>query len=129
IIIPVAAPEYWAYALQRRGIHNSRLIRFLGRLVGGCLADKGMMYIKPNGDVWACPFIPVRMGNVREEGLDKVREKLRGCKFEFEHGENAGSWCDDCEYRRVCGGCKARMMIDNLTYICPVHDISERGTV
>jgi len=129
IIIPVAAPEYWAYALQRRGIHNSRLIRFLGRLVGGCLADKGMMYIKPNGDVWACPFIPVRMGNVREEGLDKVREKLRGCKFEFEHGENALSWCDDCEYRRVCGGCKARMMIDNLTYICPVHDISERGTV
>ena len=81
------------------------------------------MYIKPNGDVWACPFIPVRMGNVREEGLllDKIWERLRAhrCKFEFEHGasENASasvwSQCDSCEYQRVCGGCKARMMIDN----------------
>ena len=125
IIIPVAAPEYWAYTLQRRGIgvHNRRLIGFLGHFVGGCLADKGMMYIKPNGDVWTCPFIPVRMGNVRGEGLllDRIWERLRAhrCKFEFEHGasENASasvwSQCDSCEYQRVCGGCKAQIMIDN----------------
>ena len=117
IIIPVAAPEYWAYALQRRGLHDRRLIGFLGHFIGGCLADKGMMYIKPNGDVWACPFIPVPMGNVREEGLDKIWRRLSSFKCEI---ASERSQCDDCEYRRVCGGCKARMMID-YSYICPVH--------
>lgn len=77
IIIPVAAPEYWAYALQRRGIHNRRLLQFLGHFVGGCLADKGMVYIKPNGDVWACPFLPVQVGNVRKERMDSIWDALQ----------------------------------------------------
>ncbi|MHC1611124.1 MAG: radical SAM protein [Candidatus Methanospirareceae archaeon] len=105
IIIPVASPEYWAYALQCRGIHSRRVINFLGHLIGGCSAGKGMMYVKPNGDVWACPFLPVRVGNVREESVDRIWENLRALKFE--HDEN----CHKCEYARVCGGCKARMML------------------
>jgi radical SAM protein with 4Fe4S-binding SPASM domain len=108
ILIPVAAPEYWAYALQRRGVHNKRLIQFFGNFVGGCLADKGMVYIKPNGEVWACPFLPVPMGNVRKEKVDGIWDALQ--TFGFEHNETA---CDRCEYARVCGGCKSRMMLDS----------------
>jgi radical SAM protein with 4Fe4S-binding SPASM domain len=115
ILIPVAAPEYWAYALQRRGLHNKRLLQFLGNFVGGCLADKGMVYIKPNGDVWACPFLPVPVGNVRKEKVDGIWNALQ--TFRFEHNENA---CDRCEYARVCGGCKSRMMLDS-NYECAVN--------
>jgi len=119
IIIPVAAPEYWAYALQRRGIHSGRLIGFLGHFVGGCLAGKGMIYIKPNGDVWACPFIPIRVGNVREERLENIREKLKSYRLELER--KTALWCNDCEYQPVCGGCKARMRIRNPPfYGCPI---------
>ncbi|MHC1600129.1 MAG: radical SAM protein [Candidatus Methanospirareceae archaeon] len=113
IIIPVASPEYWAYALQRRGIHSRRLIAFLGRFVGGCSAGRGMMYVKPNGDVWACPFLPVQVGNVRKERVDRIWENLR--QFKFEHDENE---CDDCEYARVCGGCKTRMMLGDSDRTC-----------
>jgi radical SAM protein with 4Fe4S-binding SPASM domain len=119
IIIPVASPEYWAYALQRRGIHSRQLINFLGRFVGGCSAGKGMMYVKPNGDVWACPFLPVQVGNVRKESVDRIWENLR--QFKFEHDENE---CDDCEYARVCGGCKTRMMLDDSNRECIVSRVS-----
>ncbi|MCK4476468.1 MAG: radical SAM protein [Methanophagales archaeon] len=107
IIIPVASPEYWAYVLQKRGIHSRRIINFLGRFFGGCLAGKGMMYIKPNGDVWACPFLPVHVGNVRKERIDRIWENLE--KFGYEYTNAGGnSDCNGCEYAPVCGGCKTR---------------------
>ncbi|HID19817.1 MAG TPA: radical SAM protein [Methanophagales archaeon] len=111
ILIPVAAPEYWAYVLQSRGIHSRRIINFFGRFFGGCLAGKGMMYIKPNGDVWACPFLPAHVGNVRKDRIDMIWKDLE--KVEFAKGE-----CDSCEYAKVCGGCKARM--DD--FECPLRD-------
>lgn len=104
IIIPVAAPEYWAYMLQTRGIHSKRIIGLLGRFFGGCLAGKGMMYIKPNGDVWACPFLPAQVGNVRKDRADTILENLEN----FFVTAKSGSECEDCEYEPVCGGCKTR---------------------
>ena len=111
IIIPVASPEYWAYMLQKRGIHNRRLINFLGRFFGGCLAGKGMMYIKPNGDVWACPFLPVHVGNVRKERIDRIWENLHELRLMHANTRSARE-CSDCEYERVCGSCKTRMEED-----------------
>ncbi len=103
ILIPVAAPEYWAYMLQSRGIRSGLIIALLGHLFGGCLAGRGMMYIKPNGDVWACPFIPVCMGNVRNEPAGIIWEHLQ------QRGSfNPGYACYACPYKPVCGGCKTR---------------------
>ncbi len=109
IIIPVAAPEYWAYMLQSRGIHSRRLINFLGHFFGGCLAGKGMMYIKPNGDVWACPFLPVQVGNVRKERIDRIWVNLEKLRYA---NAKSNSECNSCEYEKVCGGCKTRMEED-----------------
>jgi radical SAM protein with 4Fe4S-binding SPASM domain len=116
ILIPVAAPEYWASVLHRRGIHNRRLIRFLGHFIGGCLADKGMVYIKPNGEVWACPFLPVQVGNVRKDRIDGIWGALN----EF-RGELGKTECNGCDYVQVCSGCKARMRGDS-NYTCPVNE-------
>ena len=106
IIIPVASPEYWAYMLQRRGIHSRRVLNFLGRFFGGCRAGQGMMYIKPNGDVWACPFLPAPVGNVRKERMDRIWENLE--KFGYPDTAKSDSECKGCEYEKVCGGCKTR---------------------
>lgn len=115
IIIPVASPEYWAYVLQKRGIHNKRVINFLSRFFGGCRAGEGMMYIKPNGDVWACPFLPTQVGNVRKERMDRICENLE--KFGHDkHNEKSDTECKGCEYEKVCGGCKTR---ENLK--CPLR--------
>jgi radical SAM protein with 4Fe4S-binding SPASM domain len=62
------------------------------------------MYIKPNGDVWACPFLPAQVGNVRTERADTILENLGN----FFVTAKSGSECEDCEYEPVCGGCKTR---------------------
>lgn len=110
IIIPVAAPEYWAYVLQSREIRSEKLINFLSHFFHGCIAGKGMMYIKPNGDVWPCPFLPIRVGNVKKAGIDRIRRNMEM----FGH-DNMRSDCNGCIYERVCGGCKTRM-----TSSCPL---------
>lgn len=116
ILIPVATPEYWAYALQRRGLRNRQLIRFLGQFIGGCLADKGMVYIKPNGEVWACPFLPVAVGNVRTDRMREIWTNLQTLSGALRQNE-----CNGCDYARVCGGCKSRMRCSR-HYSCPVNN-------
>ena len=129
ILIPVAAPEYWAYALQRHGLRSRRLIRFVGQFVGGCLADKGMVYIKPNGDVWACPFLPIPVGNVRKERFGELWNNLQALRLSYACSENA---CTGCDYAQVCGGCKSRMICGDHPYTCPVnkrvHRSSDHGS-
>jgi radical SAM protein with 4Fe4S-binding SPASM domain len=106
IIIPVASPEYWAYMLQKRNIHDEKVINFLSRFLGGCLAGKGFMYIKPNGDVWACPFIPVSTGNVRREEIHDIYENLQKVPLSCaKHNTD----CKNCKYEPICGGCKTRI--------------------
>jgi radical SAM protein with 4Fe4S-binding SPASM domain len=108
ILIPVAALEYWAYALQSRGLRNGRLIRLLGQFLGGCLADKGMVYIKPNGDVWPCPFLPLTAGNVRRDPIKRILDLLGPSGIARDQSDRE---CTRCAYAAVCGGCKTRMKI------------------
>ena len=75
-----------------------------------------MMYIKPNGDVWACPFLPVPVGNVRKESMGGIRENLE--KFGYDNAKEDNE-CNSCEYAKVCGGCKTRMEEEDLN--CPLR--------
>lgn len=121
ILIPVAAPEYWAYTLQRRGLRDKRLVGFVAQFLGGCLADedKGMVYIKPDGAVWPCPFLPVWVGNVKEERFADLRARLQALRLGYARA--AQDACTGCEYAAVCGGCKSRMMMISDEYTCPVR--------
>lgn len=113
IIVSVAAPEYWAYLLRRRGVEGGRLVRLAGRLIGGCLADKGMVYVKTSGDVWPCPFLPISAGNAREARLDRILERLRPLRLGLRLLSSAAR-----------SGCKVRML---LKYACPVGQRLKRG--
>ncbi|RQD77877.1 MAG: SPASM domain-containing protein, partial [Candidatus Syntrophonatronum acetioxidans] len=58
-----------------------------------------------NGDLHPCPYLPIKVGNVREEGFKtlweegKVLQDLR----KPPHGK-----CGECRYEDLCGGCRAR---------------------
>jgi len=47
----------------------------------GCLAVKEAVYITAYGDVLACPFIHISLGNIFQDSLDKIRK--RGLKIKF----------------------------------------------
>lgn len=107
VIEPVAGPQYWARLVQQK--HVGSLGKALARAVfKGCVAGSGLAYIKPNGDVWACPFLPLSAGNVREKPLPEIWataplfQNLRNRRTTLKGN------CGTCEYNPICGGCRGR---------------------
>ena len=63
--------------------------------------------ITPEGDLTPCPYMPVSVGNLKKESFatlwnqSKVFQELRDRKL-------LEGKCGVCEFRDVCGGCRAR---------------------
>lgn len=94
---PTCAPQFMRIARQM-----GMKLRF-GR---GCLAGTSYCIISPKGKVQPCAYLNIPIGDVRETPFDEiwrnneVFQKLR--TLEYEGG------CGSCEYKRICGGCRAR---------------------
>ena len=65
VVEPVASPQYWPNLLIKNGKSSTRWVKFFKKFFYGCTAGDGLVYIKPNGDVWPCPFVEVSGVNVR----------------------------------------------------------------
>lgn len=108
IMEPVAGPQYWPFLLQRAGIGSGPLLRLAETVFHGCSAGRGFVYIKPDGDVWPCPFIEMSCGNVRETPFRRIWKKSPVFE-DLRHRETRlKGRCGECEYRRLCGGCRGR---------------------
>jgi len=106
IIEPVCLPQYWAHLVSKNG--TSKLsFRLAQKFFYGCVAGSGLCYIKPDGEVWACPFIPVAAGNIRHIPLKEIwqNSELFG---NLRNRENLKGNCANCIYRNICGGCRGR---------------------
>jgi radical SAM protein with 4Fe4S-binding SPASM domain len=72
----------------------------------GCLAARQYCRITPEGEVTPCPYLPLVAGSVRETHFEDIwhdsplLQRLRG--------EAPGGRCGRCDFREVCGGCRAR---------------------
>ncbi len=76
----------------------------------GCLAGRHYMRIDPEGNVTPCPYMPLVVGNVKERSLVNIWEEspyLNLLRKEVYDGR-----CGRCEYVGICGGCRARALID-----------------
>jgi len=72
----------------------------------------GVQYcrITPEGKVTPCPYLPEEAGDLRRQSFGEIwrdSEVLR----QLRRGELGGK-CGRCEYRQVCGGCRARAYAD-----------------
>lgn len=82
-------------------------------LYGGCLAGDEFVYMKPNGDIGACAFIPDVAGNIRENSLIEVInksplfKKLNNCR------DRIKGKCGACKFKYLCGGCRAVALATN----------------
>jgi radical SAM protein with 4Fe4S-binding SPASM domain len=68
----------------------------------------GVQYcrITPEGKVTPCPYLPVVAGDLRRSSFGEVWEGAE--VFQRLRAGELGGRCGVCEYRRVCGGCRAR---------------------
>jgi len=110
IMEPVAGPQYWPFLLQQAGIRQGTMLRLAESVWHGCAAGRGFVYIKPDGEVWPCPFVEIDCGNVRDRSFADIWAEnpsllaLRGRERTL-HGQ-----CGECSYRRLCGGCRGRAL-------------------
>jgi radical SAM protein with 4Fe4S-binding SPASM domain len=77
----------------------------------GCLAGRSYMGIGPEGNVSSCPYMSLSVGNIKEQSLTDLWENspiLNQLRQGVYHGR-----CSVCEYKEICGGCRARALAIN----------------
>ncbi len=102
IPIRVTCAPHYQRILRQRGIAPARAAK-------GCMGGQSFAFISHVGKVQICGFLDVECGDVRAEGLDF--HKIWRTSEVFRRVRDADSYhgrCGRCEYRSVCGGCRAR---------------------
>lgn len=129
IIEPVAAPQYWPFLLESNGIVNGPLLRLAETVFHGCSAGRGFVYIKSDGEVWPCPFLELNCGNVREMPFPVIWANSPILKDLRQREQRLKGRCGECQYRRLCGGCRGRAWTTTGDYLaedpsCFIHSLN-----
>ncbi len=75
----------------------------------GCMGGKTFAFISHTGKVQICGFLDVEAGDLRAVDLDFARIWRESPLFAaVRNVDGYGGRCGACEYRRICGGCRAR---------------------
>lgn len=103
------APHYFRIMHQRAkkegiSIHGGH---GFGAMTRGCLGGTGFCFISRIGEVYPCGYLPVLAGNVREEGFREVWDHAKVFEDLRDVSKLEGK-CGICEYKMICGGCRAR---------------------
>ena len=115
---PTDAPHYLRVMAQRRkegrkgaspvpqrpGHGGGHPARSISR---GCLAGTGFAFISSQGRVQGCGYLDVAAGSIREQSFGQI---WAGSPLsnDLRDLSNIKGKCGVCEYKRICGGCRAR---------------------
>ena len=104
------APHYYRI-LRQRAKQDGKKVSFethgLDAVTRGCLAGTGFCFISHVGRVQACGFLDVECGDITKQTFKDVWEDSQVFN-KLRDFNNLESKCGICEYKRVCGGCRAR---------------------
>ena len=105
---PTDAPQYRRIAIQQGVACASR-----GR---GCLAGTGFAFISHVGGVQPCGYFDMTLGNVRETPFSRIWRESPVFD-DLRRPERLKGKCGACEYKVVCGGCRARALAVSGDYL------------
>ncbi len=104
IIRPRCAPHFRRIAHQ---LNPQSAINQVSGLDGdGCIAGSHYCRITPEGDVTACPYIEHSAGNIHQQDFIDIWDQAED--FQRLRTPQLQGACGECEYRKLCGGCRAR---------------------
>ena len=72
--------------------------------------------ISPEGELTPCPYLPVSVGNLKQESFVKLWNEAEAFQKLRNRNLLEGK-CGVCEFREVCGGCRARAYADTGNYL------------
>ncbi len=116
---PSCAPQFMRIA-KGMGLDMRQWIR-------GCIAGMYYCRVYPNGDVTPCPYLPIKLGNVREKNFKEIWLNSEVFKALRDPNMLKGK-CGICEHRSLCGGCRARaygLSNDFIDYCGDLHEPTE----
>jgi radical SAM protein with 4Fe4S-binding SPASM domain len=82
----------------------------------GCLAGTGVCFVSHRGEVFPCGYLPVEAGNVRERSFQQIWQHSP-LFDEMRNPDALGGKCGFCEFKKVCGGCRARAYGMTMDYL------------
>ncbi|MHB8922405.1 MAG: heme b synthase [Thermoleophilia bacterium] len=107
---PTCAPHYYRILRQREHAAGRKVTvetHGMDAMSKGCLGGQGFCFISYRGEVQICGFLDVKCGDLKEQSFGEVWRESPVFKqmrdLDGYHGR-----CGYCEYRRFCGGCRAR---------------------
>lgn len=116
---PSCAPQFMRIA-QGMGLDMRQWIR-------GCIAGMHYCRIYPNGDVTPCPYLPVKLGNTRKQSFKDIWFNSPVFKS-LRNPDSLKGKCGACEFKQICGGCRARaygLSADFIDYCGDLHEPGE----
>lgn len=82
--------------------------KMLADYIGGCGAGRCYCAFQPNGKVTPCVFMPLEIvGDLKKETLKEIWDK-ETIMTQLRDRELLKGHCKVCDYRAMCGGCRAR---------------------
>jgi heme b synthase len=104
------APHYYRI-LRQRAKEEGKTVSFqthgLDAVTRGCLGGIGFCFISHRGRVQPCGYLDLDSGNVRQKSFGEIWKNSE-VFASLRNYDNLKGKCGACEYKRVCGGCRAR---------------------
>lgn len=104
------APHYYRILRQRSkedGITLSFESHGMDAVTRGCLAGTSFCFISHRGIVQPCGFLDLNCGDITESSFVDVWKNSAHFLTLRDYSNLKGK-CGNCEYKAVCGGCRAR---------------------
>jgi len=104
------APHYYRI-LRQRAKTDGQTVNFrthgLDAVTRGCLGGTGFCFISHRGIVQPCGFLNLDCGDLRKSAFGDIWKNAEVFLSLRDFDKLEGK-CGICEYRKVCGGCRAR---------------------
>jgi heme b synthase len=104
------APHYYRI-LRQRAKADGKKVTFeshgLDAVTRGCLGGTGFCFISHRGIVQPCGFLELNCGDVTQTPFPEIWKNSEIFQNLRDSDKLSGK-CGLCEYRKVCGGCRAR---------------------
>ena len=113
------APHYYRIIRQRAREEGRKVTPKtdgMAAMTKGCLAGSAVCFVSYKGDVMPCGYFPVPAGNIRKQSIKEIWETSE-LFDELRNPDILDGKCGACEYRMVCGGCRARALGETGDYL------------
>lgn len=108
---PTDVPHYFRVVHQRAKkegiIPKISSQREMEKMTRGCLGGIGFCFISHTGNVQPCGYFDLSAGNVRKTNFKDIWFNSKLFQDLRDYSKLKGK-CGICEYKEICGGCRAR---------------------